>query len=342
MAKEDVTYEVIAPSSQDARDFPQRVAELLRTVAIAEDRSELDLLRELDSIRYDIQYVHTHSSSPPGTAPLRDAASAFATAHAMLAASTASFEEPRLVLPSRKPRRTVDLMESVLAGPTSEGSYVISIWVPVPPRLTEVEDLVLFDESSEPFARRATKHLHRALLAARAAASEARDRGDVLDAFIAREDSGLSANLCEALVSLSGAEAAGFDVRFSWSLDWPTEYPNQQISFDQASIPVFREAASALRSESTEDEIRFHGNVVRLHREGQFGRGEVTVLGSVVGDPVEKRRHVSLDLSQPDYELAIQAHQNFANIAVGGSLSQKGNRTYMNNAREFVIEARAD
>lgn len=42
-------YEVLMPSSKAARDYPKRVSELLRTLSIAENRSELVLWHELVS-----------------------------------------------------------------------------------------------------------------------------------------------------------------------------------------------------------------------------------------------------------------------------------------------------
>ena len=336
------TYEVIAPSSKDARDYLQRVAELLRTVSIAEDRSELDLLRDLTEVSYDIQNIHTHFSSPPGTAPLRDAAEAFAAAQAMLSASTAALEAPRLVLPSRRPSRTSELMKKVLAGPTREGSYVISIWVPVPPRLTQDEDLVLFEDPSEPFEREATKHLNRALTAAHAAASEALTGDDGLDAFLRREDTGISANLCEALVGLAGEEGVGFDVQFAWSLDRPVAGLEPRVRFNEESIPVLGEAARELRAMLPEDEVRLRGNVVRLHREEQLGSGEVTIAGWIVDDPQGKIRRVSLNLAESDYQRAIQAHQSFTDVEVVGSLFQRGTRTHLRDARSFELMSSSD
>lgn len=334
------TYEVIAPSSREARDFPQRVAELLRTVAIAEDRSELDLWRDLTAIRFDVQYVRTHFSTLPGTAPLRDAADAFSGAMAMFAASTASLEEPRLVLPPRRSSRITELMQRVLAGPTTEGSYVLSIWVPVPPRLTPEEDLVLFDDPTEPFERRATKHLHRALTATRDAAAVALATDDGLEEFVAREESGISANLCEALLKLSGEDQQGFEVAFAWSLDRPVENVDPAVSFDEESIPVLEEAARELRARIPEDEVRLRGTVVRLHREGQHGSGEVTIAGSLVGDPPERLRRVSLDLAEPDYEQAIRAHESFDDVEVVGSLIRRGTRSYLREARGFDVASR--
>ena len=271
----DGTYEVIAPSSPDTRDFDQRVAELLRTLAIAEDRSERDVLRRIMTGAFDVQSVHTHFSSPSGTAPLRDAADAFAAAHAML---SASLERPQLVLPSRPPRRTSDLMKRVLAGPTGAGSYVISIMVPVPPLPTHEDPAHLHDDS-EPFERTATKHLHGALVAARAAANDVLDNETLIDAFLSREERGISANLCKALADLAGEEAVGFDVHFAWTPYRPVAGFESQISFRDATIPILRQASHELRTRLPHGEVTIVGRVVRLHREKSYGKGSVTILG---------------------------------------------------------------
>jgi hypothetical protein len=331
------TYEVIAPSSRQARDFPQRIAELLRTLSIVESRSELEVLRDLSTLAFDIQYFHTEHAGPPGTARLRDAADAFNAAHSVLSATTATLEEPRLVLPPRRPPRTNAFMKKVLAGPTTEGSYVISIWVPVPPRLTPEEDAVLFDDPSEPFERSATRHLHRALSATKAAAQDVLDIDTGLEGFLGREVDGISANLCEALAVLAGEDDQPFDVRFAWALDRPVVNLPSVVTFDSDVIPVLREAARELRSRLPEGDVRIRGNVIRLHREGQLGAGDVTVAGSVEGDPQEKLRRVSVNLAESDYERAIAAHQTFADVEVVGSLVQRGTRTYLLEPRGLGV-----
>jgi hypothetical protein len=336
-------YEIVAPSSHDARDFPQRIAEVLRTLSIVEDRSELEVLRDLATLAFDVQHIHSEHGGPPGTAPLRDAADAYVAAHSMFGAAVAALEEPRLVLPSRRPARAANLMKRVLAGPATEGSYVISIWVPVPPRLTQEEDAVLFDTTDvniayEPFERAATRFLNRALVATRVAAREALDSDVGIDSFVQRESEGVSANLCESLVTLSGDGETTFDVRFSWALDRPIFRTEPIVQFSNETIPVLREAARSLREQVPEDEARIRGNVVRLHREGtRFGAGEVTIAGVVSGDPVEKLRRVSVSLAEEDYQQAIAAHETYADVEIAGSLIQRGTRTYLTNARGLLL-----
>src|ERR1039457_4477657 len=260
LVSRDGVFEVIAPSSQGTRDFSHTIEELLRTVSIAEDRSPVQVVRDLSTLRFDIQYIHCDYDGPSGTAPLGDAADVYRAAYRMFAASSATLEDPRLVLPQRRPARTVALMRRVLAGPTASGSYVVSLWTPVPPRLTPEEDWTLFEVEDEPYERAATERLHQALGATNAAARQILTSDDGLDAFIGREQEGVSANLCEALVALSGENETPFDVRFSWALDRPVATRSQVVPFSGESLPVLREAARELRARMPEVDVRFRGN----------------------------------------------------------------------------------
>jgi hypothetical protein len=334
------TYEVLAPSSRNASDYPERVAELLRTLAVVEDRSEQDILRDLLTLGFDVQYIHTWHEGLPGTAPLRDAAEAMEAAHNMLAAAATSLEVPRLVLPHRRPSTTSQFMSRVLAGPTEPGSYVISIWVPVPPRLTQEEDAVLFDPAIEdPRERAATRRLHQALTATRIAAREALDEDAGIDAFTDRVSDGVNANLCEALVAMSGESVTPFHVQFSWALARPVIdiETTRAISFDEELVPVLEEAAAELRESVPEDDVRVRGSVIRLHREGNTGSGDITIAGSIVGEPADRMRRFSLNVSEVDYERAIQAHQNYLDVEVGGSLTRRGTRSNLRLVRGFEV-----
>lgn len=331
------TYEVIAPSHRGAPDFSERIGELLRTLSIAEDRSELDILRDISTLSFDIQYIRILHDSPPGTAPIEDASDALAAAETLLAAAATTVENPRLVLPTRRSRRTAEFIEKVLAGPTTEGSYVMSIWVPVPPRLTQEEDSILFDATDEPFERTATKQLLRATSAVRAASGEVLESDAGLDAFIAREADGVSANLCEALVKLAGEHETGVEIRFAWALDRPIVHPDPLVRFEDDLIPIVKEAARELRSTLPEDDARIRGSIVRLHREERLGHGEVTIAGVVSDDPSERLRRVNVDLSEEDYAKAIEAHQNFSDVEIVGSLLQRGTRTYLTASRGFAV-----
>jgi hypothetical protein len=159
-----------------------------------------------------------------------------------------------------------------------------------------------------------------------------------LATFIDRAAEGVSANLCESLVALSGDNRTPFDVRFTWALDRPVQSSESPIYFDRESFDVLSDAAREMRAQLPEEDVRLRGNVIRLHREAsRLGSGEITVTGIISGDPIEKLRKIWVSLSEPDYQLAIQAHQTFADIELTGSLIQRGSRTYLIQSGDFII-----
>lgn len=333
---DDDVYEVIAPT-QGSRDFPETVGALLSTLSVVESRSEADIFRDLSAVSFDIQYIHLRGADPPGTAPLPEASEALRAAHAALGASATSLEDPRPVQPSRRPPRTTDLLHDVLAGPTAAGSYVMSMWVPVPTPLVPDEDDVLFNLPDRPFAREATTRFHDAALAARAASEEYLRLNGAVDPFLDRIPDGLSANLCEALAAISGGREQPFELRFVWALDRPLAGRASPITFEAQHTAALSEAARELRSLQPEDDVEVRGVVVRLHREARAGSGEITISGIVVDNGFERRRRVTVELSEPDYEAAIRAHDQYDDVSVTGSLIIRGTRARLTRASMFTV-----
>jgi hypothetical protein len=202
----------------------------------------------MNTLGFDIQRIRTRHETPEGTAPLRDAVDAFTAAFQMLASAAATVEEPRLVLPSRRSTTTNSLMRRVLAGPTEPGSFIMSIWVPIPPPLTPYEDAVLFDPDGDPAERIATRRLYEALTATRRAGRDVLDDGAGIEAFEERAEFGVSANLCESLVELGGQSRTPFDVGFSWALSRPMRDAPQDVSFERETLDVLEQAATELGS----------------------------------------------------------------------------------------------
>lgn len=332
---EDV-YEVVAPT-QASRDFPETVGALLSTLAVVESRSEADIFRDLSAVSFDVQYIRLRGAHQPGTAPLPEASEALRAAHAALGASATSLEDQRPVQPSRHPSRTTELLHDVLAGPTTEGSYVMSMWVPVPTPLVPDEDDVLFDLPDRPFARQATARFHDATLAARAASEEYVRLNGAVDPFLDRVPEGLSANLCEALAAVSGSREQPFELRFAWALDRPLAGRTAPITFEARHTLALRDAARELRSLQPEDDVEVRGVVVRLHREARSGSGEVTISGIVAHNGLERRRRVTVELSEPDYEAAIRAHDQYDDVTVTGSLTIRGTRARLTQASMFTV-----
>src|SRR6185437_1117009 len=198
----------------------------------------------------------------------------------VVTAAVSSLDDPRPVLRLARSTEANKLLREVLAGPTGSGSYVITIWTPIPPRIVQEEDGLLFDVEGEPYPRKATVHLHTALRSTKAAARSILDDDGGIDAFVSLAGSGVSANLCESLVALGGQRPTPLNIRFAWALERPISLRDAVVRFTADEVPVLDEAARVMRQQFVQD-VRLRGQVIRLHREGQLGSGDVTISGVV-------------------------------------------------------------
>jgi hypothetical protein len=175
--------EVFVPVSSRFRDYPQRVYEVIRTLAQVEARPEMDVLRSLADPHTDRQYIRLFPDAPSGLISAADAAEAFLGVRELLiaAAYTEHYGDDRLVLPGPKARPVREFPEKALVS-TDSGSFVINAQVAVPPN-----DRTLFAQRS--FERRVLLRLRQALLSARTAADEAAELAD-LTLFVNRTRAG--------------------------------------------------------------------------------------------------------------------------------------------------------
>jgi hypothetical protein len=66
-------YEALQPQESSIRDYATRVRDLLAVLAIAEDRSELEVLADISNVSMDIHTVRAHpQDEAPGMIGLDD------------------------------------------------------------------------------------------------------------------------------------------------------------------------------------------------------------------------------------------------------------------------------
>lgn len=337
----DESFEVFVPRYRTMRGYASYVRSMLQTLATVESRSEPQIAHEISISDADVQYVHTDPDTDPGTTPIDEGVKAFESLRlwVLSGAVSATGDRPRLVQPARKPAQALDFMRSVRLGPTFEGSYVLTVYIPVPPLIgqTTIEvDHPQISYLNQPFQRRVSLKLHEATIAALRAADEVIQRREGIEAFTRRAAKGVNANLCEALAGFTSRDGGDAQIDFSWALSRPVE-PATPIAFNRDHVTVLREAAQEMRASAPEDDVTVIGAVVRLHREGKLGPGEVSIAGIVEGGFNDRLRRIWLDLPEDDYSLATHAHQSGASVSVTGSLVRRGNRYFMKNPSEFAV-----
>ncbi|MBS2961839.1 hypothetical protein KGA66_02180 [Actinocrinis puniceicyclus] len=337
----DEEFQVFVPKSVRMRGYAKYIEDVLKTLSTAEDRSQAQITLEVSSSDADVQYVHTDADSDPGTTPINDGVRSFECLRqwVLSGAVFASSDLPRLVQPSRKPVPALDFMRTVRLGPTLEGSYVLTVYIPIPPLIgqtaIEMED-PRHNLATQPFERRVSLSLRKATREALNAASEVIQRREDMDAFTRRAASGVNANLCEALAGLSSETARDVAIDFSWALSRPVE-PSPPIYVSRDQRTVLKEAAQELRAQAPEEDVTVVGAVVRLHRDGAFGAGEVSIAGIVEGGLNDRLRRVWVELAEDDYSRATRAHESGVTVTVTGSLIRRGTRHLLQNPSNFNV-----
>lgn len=335
--------EILLPLDRSLGDYTRRMSEVLQVLEVAEARSQLDIVCDINDATADVIRVRLQSASlEDGSIPIEQAAHVFASAREIMfaAACATATVQPRMVYYGRKPTPASDYLSKVRLGQTERGSFILTIRSLVPPRLTDGQRSLFPDvnppEGEEPFERRVTLNLARALAAMNGALSRASATNDVT-AFQEAVEKGVSANLCEAVAGLSISDTPqDTTISVNWS---PTRgVPNgtpSRFHFSSDSLPILRGVARIFREKAPYGTYELRGAVIELKRDEGALAGQVTVAGAVDGIG----RKVNVELFGDDYDQAIKAHQSEHPILCEGELVKDGRSYRLQNPRNLTIEA---
>ncbi|MFI0978895.1 hypothetical protein ACH4SP_18075 [Streptomyces sp. NPDC021093] len=346
-------HRVLLPMDMELADYPDRMADLLGALSAVEGRPPAAVHQDLALTGLDVQYIRTKPNTPSGTIPMQDGVLAVTSARDLLMAAACDTVATvhRLVQPRRKPTKAKAFVEAARLGPSTQGSYILSIQVPLPesPSVGSLfEDAPELDMAPEPFARKVSRRLYEAVTAARAAAEKAA-RFDDSGPLARAVSDGVSADLCEALAGIGGTESRegreprpghAFSLSFAWSPRWPVPYATTPTEFPRRLVHVLREGAQDLRRQEPDEGVTIVGRTTKLKRTGDIGPGEVTVEGRLMrenGDLVGQQRQIHLHLSEEDYDRATEAHRDRLDLRIEGDLTRRGNYQELINLTGFDV-----
>jgi hypothetical protein len=332
--------EIVLPKRRDFADFDLRMAEVLTTLAKTEARSQLDILRDVQTASADLVRLRAPArDAVDGSLAIEAAVSFVESARDLMLAAACAAIDKRSYFATRKAQQATDYLDRVRMGQTERGSFVLTILSPVPPALKSEQGALFPVEPPEPYERTVTRTLARSLAAMSAAAETAAAQGD-MKPFIDAVQWGVSANLCEAIVRISAVSVdEGVDVGIAWS-------PSRMVAADTPhrirlqgdAIPLIEEAGRLFRETSPVDDFELQGAVIGLQRPEGALIGRVTVAGFVEG----QARKVQIDLPDPDYSKAIAAHEQEAIVLCTGELVKQGRSYRLQNPRQFRLRGDGD
>jgi hypothetical protein len=319
--------EILVPKRQDIADYAARMADAAFVLAAVEQRSIWQVLSDLALPPADVLRVRMQTpDAVGGTLPLDEGVRLLQGGRDLLYAAAYSAHQPQAYGPRRNCACALKFLQGCRIGPTDRDNYVATLLAPVPPDLNppstngQPDEVALADE---PYERRVTLHLMAGLHVIRSAL-QSNVPGQILEGI----RQGVSANLCEALASMSPRSTQGsLEISMSWSRNRPRvpkDLP-QRVTFTQGELTIVREAGRRLQDGREPRRERIEGFVIGLRAECQrFAdfQGHVLVRAEVEGRAIRVR----FVLGREDYARACEAHRAHQRVAVSGVLNRDATR----------------
>jgi hypothetical protein len=328
-------YELLAPRHHLWSDYPRRIRDALAILAEEEQRSQIDLVKDIPLVSRDIIRLRSIvQGRNDGTIPLGDGALLATAARTLMLAAACATVEPRRAWGSRKPQKATSYLDELSLGQTERSSFVLTLLAPIPPSLVPRHAPLDHLGEDEPFNRRVTRTLGTALTAVRRAAELGVSTGD-FSAFEAGLEAGVSADFCEALgLVRECSSVTQLEVRIGWASSRPLREPPvalHELAAD--SLEVIREAGRVLRERTPVEDFEVEGPVVKVDRPGHERFGNAVVLAAVDG----RSRQVHVRVSGDEWNTTTQAMADRTILRCKGELVREGNRYVLRNARDLRV-----
>jgi hypothetical protein len=311
------------------------LAGLVQTLADVEGRSPLLVARDLHQAINDVlEFRVVGDLLAQGEMPLRAAPDLAAGAFEAVQAAARSEVARRAHYASGTIPAIVRSFVDGARLATDKGSVILRVRAPATeePAQATLEGLAV----TESFERRAVSRLVNGVRAAKSAAH--RDLATVdFDNLEDDVEAGLSANLCDALVKLSGERAgvtADVGIRVRWALTRPAAEPETGVKVERGELNRLDEVAALLKQIAPEPHAAVLGPVTRLSHDPGAPTGVVSIQAEIEG----KVRLVRMELDAADYELAQSAHnRDDLELLAEGTLEHAGKSREMSNLTRVEI-----
>lgn len=332
---------VVLPVTQRVRDYMERIDDALKALSFVEQRLPEEIADDINFGGADNIAVRLTPDAPTGEAPLLLAYSAISALKNFVVASAASLDYNSLVLPPRRPQRA-EAYASQARLSTQPGSFILSLALPLADIYSDETDDsppvgqdTLVDVPPQPFGRKVTNRMLATTRKAQQLAEEVSEGDRPISSFGDFLPDTPNATELAALSSLGGPEHDIYQIRFAKSpLAGGTAEP-ALLRVTPGQQRILGEAADYLRTKQPRAGVTVTGLIVRLFREGGFGRGEAVIQG-VADDSGEARRY-RVELGELDYNEAVRAHADGLQVTATGDLDIRGTRRSLRRLTSFAV-----
>lgn len=319
--------EVIIPISQNLKDFEERYNVFIQKLGNHYNKSYNEIL---DYLKTDISDSISIQLSAPdlqdGTIPVNDGVNLFNKAKEMIIAAGMSTLKKKKYFGNNRPEEILNFVKNLRLGQTKHGSYIINILSSID---NEQSNSI---EIKDTFSRKVLSNLDSSILALKTTSEEYLNTNDI-NIFEKTIESGVSANLCDAISSLSGEIGRRFSINISLPSYKISETKNNKYEFSQELIPIIKKASEFLKQDIVEENYSITGHVIKLQRETFDQDGNIAIQANIDGIS----RIVKIFLIPEDYTKAINAHKNDLLIKCTGDLYIKPRSVILHNVRNIKV-----
>lgn len=309
------TWEVLVPLRDTVSDYAESMAEAVAVLSAVEERSQLDVFRDVQGAGADVIPLVSLNGMGQATLSLRQSADLYKDANDLLAAAARAAEKTQAVYRGGMSAAVAEYLDQVKPMPSYYAGYSLTLHSPVAAWLGG-EQLEINDAA--PFARRVTLRLADALQSANTAISAAA-ASDSLAPFQHAVSSGVSANLCDAVAKLAkGGHGIGIGIK--WAAVRPPVNPPSNYRFTSQSADILEEAAKHFRRNEPSYDENITATVVKLEREPQEFDGRALILSL----REERTVRLSVRFEPAAYDTVIQAFRERTPIALDGDIHPVG------------------
>ncbi|MDD5412150.1 MAG: hypothetical protein PHF31_12190 [Methylobacter sp.] len=322
--------EIIQPTTKATRGFTQRIKEAIDTLVEFEKRNAIRIVEDILNLYADLVKIRVvHTDVEGGTIPLDDGVLLVEKARELLVASTLSTFKKQRYFSGNRSKEAQDYLEQLRLGQTEIGSFVISLISPI-----QIQSQNQNDANQTSLTRSVTTNLARSLNAISNAINKYAETGDIFH-FEEVVLCGVSANLCDALIGLSGSsKARNFVISIQAA---GAECENQDIStqhsFTPLQVPVLERASEYYKGNFVINGYVVSGVVTGMKHQPEDDFGMITV-NSLVNS---SGKNISVQLCMEDYWKAVHAHESGAYVACTGDLLVANRSARLIEPRDFKV-----
>ncbi|MEW5251272.1 hypothetical protein [Microbulbifer discodermiae] len=333
--KENYAFEVIQPVDIYIRGFTQKIHEAITSISEFEERNPSLVLDDILNFYTDLVKIRVvHNDVEDGSIPLADGVLLIEKSKDLLIASTLSTFKKKKFFSGSRSDDEKNFISKLRLGQTEVGSFIVSLISPITVKSNTEEEI-----DSTSLTRSVTTNLAKSLSSISSAIEQYSEDQDIFH-FEEVVSEGVSANLCDALVGLSGlSKSRSFEVSIKLA---GVELDKKNIithhSFKPSQLPAIESASEYYKGNYVINGYTAFGLVTKMKRIPGDEFGEVTISSKVN----DSDKNVTVQLELDDYWDAVHAHESESYVKCSGNLIVTPKTATLAEATRFGVSDNLD